>query len=59
MENLILYSISIFFLIGAIDYIIGNKLKLGKYFEDGIKTMGPLVISMVGILSLTPVITRD
>ncbi|MDU1855783.1 MAG: ethanolamine utilization protein EutH, partial [Clostridium baratii] len=38
MENLILYSISIFFLIGAIDYIIGNKLKLGKYFEDGIKT---------------------
>lgn len=58
MENLILYSISIFFLIGAFDYIIGNKLKLGKYFEDGIKTMGPLAISMVGILSLTPVITK-
>lgn len=58
MENLILYIISIFFLIGAVDYIIGNKLNLGNHFESGIKTMGPLAISMVGIISLTPVITE-
>lgn len=57
MENIILFIISVFFVIGAVDYFVGNKLKLGIYFEDGIKTMGPLAISMVGIISLTPIIT--
>lgn len=58
MGNIVLYIIALFFLIGAIDYIEGNRLEVGKSFEDGIKTMGPLAISMVGILSLTPVFSE-
>ena len=40
MDKLILYLIGSFFVIGAIDYITGNHLKLGGKFEEGIKTMG-------------------
>lgn len=58
MENIVLYIVAIFFLIGAVDYVCGDKLKLGSYFADGIKSMGPLAIAMVGIISLTPVITE-
>lgn len=58
MGNIVLYIVAIFFLIGAIDYIDGNRLELGNVFEDGIKTMGSLAISMVGILSLTPVFSQ-
>lgn len=39
MDKLILYLIG-FFVIGAIDYITGNHLKLGGKFEEGIVTMG-------------------
>lgn len=58
MANIVLYIIAIFFLIGAIDYIDGNRLELGNVFEDGIKTMGSLAISMIGILSLTPALSQ-
>ncbi|MGL4773071.1 MAG: ethanolamine utilization protein EutH [Clostridium sp.] len=56
MNKIILGIVAIFFLIGASDYLKYNRFKLGEAFEDGIKNMGPLAISMVGILSLTPII---
>ncbi|WP_252254416.1 ethanolamine utilization protein EutH [Clostridium sp. ZBS12] len=58
MNNILLSIIAFFFLIGAIDYIEGDKLKLSTYFQDGIQAMGSLAISMVGILSLTPFLTQ-
>ncbi|MGL4109049.1 ethanolamine utilization protein EutH [Clostridium sp. LP20] len=58
MEKILLYIVSIFFVVGAIDYFEGNRLKLGSVFEEGIKTMGPLVISMIGILSITPLVAK-
>ena len=45
-------------LIGAIDRIIGNKLGLGKQFEEGFNAMGPLALGMVGIVTLAPVIAK-
>lgn len=57
MEKIVLYIVSIFFVVGIIDYGLGNKFKLGNAFENGIRNMGPLAISMVGILSITPIIT--
>ena len=57
MEKLMLYIISIFFIIGILDYILGNKLKLGSRLIDGIQSMGSLALSMIGILSITPIIT--
>ncbi|HBJ1648776.1 MULTISPECIES: ethanolamine utilization protein EutH [Clostridium] len=58
MNNIVLSIIAFFFLIGAVDYLEGGKLKLSTYFEEGIKTMGSLAISMIGILSLTPFLTH-
>lgn len=58
MGNIVLYIVAVFFLIGAIDYIEGNRLKLGEVFANGIKTMGALGISMIGILSLIPFFSK-
>lgn len=58
MDKLILYMIGSFFVIGGIDYISGNHLKLGEKFEEGIKTMGAVGIGMIGIYSLTPILSR-
>ncbi|MGL5378696.1 ethanolamine utilization protein EutH [Clostridium sp.] len=57
MEKIVLYIVGAFFVIGIFDYILGNKLKLGTYFEDGIKNIGSLALSMVGILSITPILS--
>lgn len=58
MDKIILYVIGIFFIVGAIDYLLGNKLNLGIKFEEGIKSMGGLAIGMVGIYSLAPIISK-
>lgn len=54
MEKILLYFVAAFFIIGAADYIEGNKFGVGDMFEKGIKTMGSLALSMLGILSLIP-----
>lgn len=56
MEKIMLYSIGIF-LVGVIDYIFGGKYGLSKGIESGIKSMGSLALSMIGILSITPIIS--
>lgn len=58
MGNILLVLVALFFIIGVFDYAIGNKLALGKVLRDGIYNMGPLAISMIGILSLTPILVK-
>lgn len=48
----------VFFVISAVDYVFGSHYKLGQKFEEGIKTMGPLGLGMMGILSLAPVLSN-
>ncbi len=45
-----------FAVLGAADRIFGNRLGLGKEFEEGILSMGSLALAMVGIVSLAPVL---
>lgn len=56
MDKAILIVMCVFLLAGGVDYLIGSPLKLGGKFEEGIKTMGPLALGMVGIYSLSPTI---
>lgn len=58
MSNIILYIIGSFFVISGIDYVLGNKFKLGEKFEEGVKSMGVLALSMIGIYSLAPMISK-
>lgn len=57
-NTLLLWLMAIGILIGAIDRIIGNKLGLGKQFEEGFNAMGPLALGLVGIVTLAPVIAN-
>lgn len=47
-----------FAVLGGLDRIFGNRLKLGEAFENGIKTIGELTLSMVGIIVLAPVLAK-
>ncbi len=58
MGKVILVIIAFFFIFGGIDYVLGNRLKVGEKFEEGLKTMGPLAIAMIGIYSLSPLLAK-
>ncbi|MCB6346515.1 ethanolamine utilization protein EutH [Enterocloster lavalensis] len=45
-------------LIGALDCVFGNRLKLGDKFQEGFLCMGPTAFSMVGIICLAPLLGR-
>lgn len=47
---------AVFSVIGGLDRIFGNRLGLGTAYENGIKTIGTLALSMIGIMVLSPVI---
>ncbi|QEK12896.1 ethanolamine utilization protein EutH [Crassaminicella thermophila] len=58
IEKMIVYFMTFFMLVGAIDKIIGNKFGYAEKFENGFMAMGPLALSMIGAVSLAPVIAR-
>lgn len=56
MNQVIICIIILFFIIGAVDHIIGNRFGFGERFKAGFMTMGSLALAMLGIISLAPVI---
>lgn len=58
MSQFIIYLMTVFMLLGAVDRILGNKLGLGAEFENGILAFGSLALSMLGIISLAPVLAN-
>ena len=57
-EHIVLGLMGIFATLGALDRIFGNRMGLGKEFEEGILAMGSLAIAMLGIISLSPVLAN-
>ena len=43
-----------FALLGALDRICGNKFGLGKEFERGFNLLGPMALSMIGMIVIAP-----
>lgn len=58
INEIIIYIMAVFMALGAIDRMIGNRFGLGEKFEEGILAMGSLALSMIGIISLAPVLAR-
>lgn len=58
INTIIIYIMTIFMVIGAVDRIFGNKIGIGEQFEEGINAMGALALSMVGVISLAPVLAK-
>lgn len=56
INEIIVYIMVVFAVLGALDRILGNRFGLGDKFEEGILAIGALSISMVGIIALAPVI---
>lgn len=52
--DVITVVVIIFSILGAFDYIIGNKLGLGKEFEKGFSLLGVMALTMIGMLVLAP-----
>ena len=57
-HEILITVMAIFAALGAIDRILGNKLGVGKEFEEGILAMGSLALAMVGIITLAPVLAN-
>jgi len=55
-DKTVLAVMAVFCVLGGLDRIFGNRFKLGEAFENGIRTMGPLTLSMVGVIVLSPVL---
>lgn len=56
VNDAVVCILAVFLLLGAADYCLGNRWGLGERFAEGFKAMGPLALSMVGIVSLAPVL---
>ena len=56
MSDFIIYLMTVFAVVAALDRIFGNRLGLGQEFENGIMAFGTLALSMLGIISLAPVL---
>lgn len=56
INEIIVWVMMIFMVLGALDRAIGNRFGLGEPFEEGFKAMGPLALAMVGVVSLAPVL---
>lgn len=56
VDEILIYLIMIFAVLGAIDKMIGNRFGLGEKFDEGIKMVATLSLSMVGIIVLSPVL---
>ena len=57
-HEILILVMAIFAGLGAIDRILGNKIGLGKEFEEGILAMGSLAMAMLGIIALAPVLAN-
>ncbi len=58
INDIIVYIMVGFMVLGALDKIIGNKYGLGEKFDEGIMAMGSLAVAMVGVVSLAPVLAK-
>lgn len=58
VDKIILWIMAVFMALGALDRIFGGRFGLGKQFEEGILAIGALALSMLGILSLAPVLAK-
>ena len=54
--SIITVVILAFSLFGAIDFVIGNKLGVGKEFERAFTLFAPMALSMLGMIVIAPAI---
>lgn len=56
LNQILMYIMALGVVLGGLDRICGNRFGLGAKFEEGFLLMGPIALSMAGIVCLTPAI---
>lgn len=56
INEIIVYIMTAFMVLGALDRIFGGRFGLSEQFEEGIKSMGSLALAMIGVICLAPVL---
>ncbi len=57
VNQMILYLLTFGAALGGIDYLLGNRFGYGEKFESGFQMLGPVALSMAGIICLAPVLS--
>ena len=57
MNQIIMGIMAVGVVIGAVDWIFGNRKGYGRKMEEGFLLLGPTAVSMVGIICLAPVLS--
>ncbi|OXS58202.1 hypothetical protein B1B00_14745 [Bacillus sp. DSM 27956] len=58
LNELIIFVITIFAVLGGLDKLAGNKFGIGEEFAKAFQSMGAISLSMIGIISLAPVLAN-
>ena len=56
--NVISIIMLVFAMLGALDRILGDRFGLGKEFEKGFNLLGAMALSMIGMITITPLIAE-
>lgn len=57
INQLIMYILAFGAALGGIDQMLGNRFGYGEKFESGFRMLGPVALSMAGIICLAPVLS--
>lgn len=57
VNQIITYILAFGAALGGVDYLLGNKLGFGEKFESGFQMLGPVTLSMAGIICLAPALS--
>lgn len=57
VNQIILYILTFGAALGGIDLMLGNRFGYGEKFESGFQLLGPVALSMAGIICLAPVLS--
>lgn len=58
MNQVILYFMAFGAVLGGVDRILGNRFGYGERFTEAFHLLGPIGLSMAGIICLAPVLSR-
>lgn len=58
LNQIITTIMLVFFVVGAIDYVLNNRFGLGNQFEQGVMASGRLILCMAGFIVLAPLIAE-
>lgn len=57
-NQVVMVILTVFFVLGALDRCIGNRIGFGVEFERGFKLMGPIALSVLGLTCVAPAVAE-